>query len=113
VVPEGHHLSERTDVARIIVMSETSVDRGEVITLDERVAPAHMEDGHHSAQFVERVGWAVHDADEAASVGTTAGAAASNRDHQGVGDSDRITPRPGQVSRVQRTLRRRDAQTPD
>ena len=100
-------------MARIIVMSETSVDRGGVITLDERVAPAHMVDGHHSAQFVGRVGWAVHDADEAASVGATAGAAASNRDHKGVGDPHHITSRPGQVSRVRRTMRRRDAQTPD
>jgi hypothetical protein len=100
-------------VARIIVMSETSGDRGSVITLDERVAPAHMEDGHHSAQFVERVGWALHDADEAASVGTTAGHPASNRGHHDVGDSDQITARPRQVSRVQRTMRRRDAKTPD
>jgi hypothetical protein len=53
-------------VARIIVMSEPSVDCGEVITLDERVAPAHMENGHHSAELIERVGWAVHDADERA-----------------------------------------------
>jgi hypothetical protein len=45
-------------------MSEPSVDSDEVITLDERVAPEHMEDGHHSAQLVERVGWAIHDADE-------------------------------------------------
>ena len=91
-------------------MSETGVDRDAVITLDERVAPAHMEDGHHSAQFVERVGWAVHDADE---VGVTPGVAASNRDRQGVNGSDHMTPRPGQVSRVRRTLRRRDAQTTD
>ena len=50
---------------------------------------------------------------EAASVGETANAAASNRDHQGIGDSDQTMPRTGQVSRVQRTMRRRDAQTPD
>ena len=91
-------------------MSETGVDRDAVITLDERVAPAHMEDGHHSAQFVERVGWAVHDADEA---GAAAGVAASNRDRKGVDNSDHLTPRPGQITRVQQTLRRRDAQTTD
>ena len=97
-------------MARIIVMSETSVDHDGVITLDERVAPTHMEDGHHSAQFVGRIGWAVHDADEA---GANAGVAALNRERPGVGDSHHVTPRPGQVSWVQRTLRRRDAQTPD
>jgi hypothetical protein len=100
-------------MARIIVMSETSVDRDGVITLDERVAPVHMENGHHSAQFVERVGWAVHDADEAEYVGGTAEAAASHPDHEGAGDSDRGAPPPRQVSRVQRTMRRRDAETPD
>ncbi len=99
-------------MARIIVMSETSVDHDAVITLDERVATAHMEDGHHSAQFVGRVGWAVHDADEAAFVGEATGGAASNPDHRGVGEPDHLTPRPTQVSRVQRTMRRRDAQTP-
>jgi hypothetical protein len=100
-------------MARIIVMSETSVDRDGVITLDERVAPAHMENGHHSAQFVERVGWAVHDADEAEYVGGTAEAAASHPDHDGVGDPDRGAPPPGQLSRVQRTMRRRDSGTLD
>jgi hypothetical protein len=54
-------------MARIVVMSEPGVDRDYgVITLDETVAPAHLENGHQSAQLVERVGWAVHDADGAA-----------------------------------------------
>jgi hypothetical protein len=100
-------------MARIIVMSETSVDRDGVITLDERVAPAHMENGHHSAQFVERVGWAVHDAEDAEYAEATAEAAASHPDHDGVNDPDRGAPPPGQVSRVQRTMRRRDSETPD
>jgi hypothetical protein len=100
-------------MARIIVMSETSVDRDGVITLDERVAPAHMENGHHSAQFVERVGWAVHDADDAQYVGAIAEAAASHPEHEGVGDPDRGAPPPGQVSRVQRTMRHRDAERSD
>jgi hypothetical protein len=47
---------------RIIVMS---TEREGAITLDERVASADMESGHHAAQLIERVGWAVHDADEA------------------------------------------------
>ena len=54
-------------MARIVVMSEPGVDRDYgVITLDEKVAPVHLENEHHSAQLVERVGWAVHDADEVA-----------------------------------------------
>ena len=34
------------------------------ITLDERVTSADLRSGHHSAQLIERVGWAVHDADD-------------------------------------------------
>jgi hypothetical protein len=67
---------------RIIVMSESGTERegvisldemmsepitqpGGVVTLDERVASADLRSGHQSAQLVERVGWAVHDADDA------------------------------------------------
>ena len=50
---------------RIIVMSESGTQREGTITLDERVASADMRSGHHSAQLIERVGWAVHDADDA------------------------------------------------
>jgi hypothetical protein len=50
---------------RIIVMSETSMERAGAITLDEQVASADMRSGHHSAQLIERVGWALHDADDA------------------------------------------------
>lgn len=50
---------------RIIVMSESNSNgRAGAITLDERVASADMRSGHHAAQLIERVGWAVHDADE-------------------------------------------------
>ena len=50
---------------RIIVMSESSTQHEGAITLDERVASADMRSGHHAAQLIERVGWAVHDADDA------------------------------------------------
>ncbi|MEK6327228.1 MAG: hypothetical protein AABM66_06855 [Actinomycetota bacterium] len=46
-------------------MSESSTEREGGITLDERVASADMRSGHHAAQLIERVGWAVHDADDA------------------------------------------------
>ncbi len=73
---------------RIIVMSEPSAERegpitldemmsepitqpggaitppGGAITLDERVTSAGLRNGHHSAELIERVGWAVHDADD-------------------------------------------------
>ncbi len=66
---------------RIIVMSESNAERegaitldemmGEpntqsegAITLDERVTSDDLRSGHRSAQLIERVGWAVHDADD-------------------------------------------------
>ena len=51
---------------RIIVMSEPTTERYEgAITLDERVESADLQRGDESAQLVGRVGWAVHDADDA------------------------------------------------
>jgi hypothetical protein len=65
---------------RIIVMSESRAERqgafsldemmaetqpGGVVTLDECVTSADLRSGHQSAQLIERVGWAVHDADDA------------------------------------------------
>ena len=49
---------------RIIVMSDPSIEREGAVTLDERVTSANLRSGHDSAQLIERVGWAVHDADE-------------------------------------------------
>ena len=49
---------------RIIVMSEPNTPPEGAITLDERVTAADLRSGHHSAQLIERVGWAVHDADD-------------------------------------------------
>jgi hypothetical protein len=49
---------------RIIVTSEPTAEREGAITLNERVASADLRSDHHSAQLIERVGWAVHDADD-------------------------------------------------
>ena len=49
---------------RIIVMSEPNAEPESAITLDERVTPANLRSGHDSARLIERVGWAVHDAEE-------------------------------------------------
>ena len=45
-------------------MSESSTEHEGAITLDERVTSADMRSGHHADQLIERVGWAVHDADD-------------------------------------------------
>jgi hypothetical protein len=46
------------------VISEPDTEGESETTLDERVASAHLLDGSQSAQLIEPVGWAVHDADE-------------------------------------------------
>ena len=50
---------------RIIVMSDQSTEGEGRITLDERVASGDLRIEHQSAQLIERLGWAVHDADDA------------------------------------------------
>jgi hypothetical protein len=46
----------------IIVMSTSTTEHDGAITLREDVQPAHLASGHHAAQLIERVGWAVTDA---------------------------------------------------
>jgi hypothetical protein len=48
----------------IIVMSNESTDRSSAVMLSENVQPEHLISKHHSAQLIERVGWAVTDAKE-------------------------------------------------
>jgi hypothetical protein len=48
---------------KIIVISEHT-DGERRVTLEERVEPLHLEDEHSAAQLVERVGWAILDAEQ-------------------------------------------------
>jgi hypothetical protein len=55
-------------MARIIVTAEPTADRtlpdaGPVL-LDERVSSIHLADGHAAEQLIERLAWAVTDAEE-------------------------------------------------
>jgi hypothetical protein len=54
------------DMPKIIVVSERINGEG-VVTLEEQVVPAHLEDEHSAAQLVERLGWAIVDAEQAES----------------------------------------------
>jgi hypothetical protein len=51
-------------VPQIIVRTDRSDERGEAVMLRERVNVADFESDHFAAQLVERLGWAVSDADE-------------------------------------------------
>jgi hypothetical protein len=53
---------------RVIVTAESSDGRHEAIVHDERVLAANLDSDHSSAQLIERVGWALLDAEDIESV---------------------------------------------
>jgi hypothetical protein len=52
-------------MARIIVTTDAGNQPDAPVLLDERVCPEHLSDHHAAAQLIERLGWAVTDADDA------------------------------------------------
>ena len=52
-------------MARIIVTTEQSNQPDAPVLLDERVCSEHLSDDHAAAQLIERLGWAVTDAEQA------------------------------------------------
>ena len=60
---------------RIIVTTEGSARPDAPVLLDEWVYPEHLKDHHSADQLIERIGWAVNDADdlERSQVGAVAG----------------------------------------
>ena len=52
-------------MARIIVTTEHSTGPDAPVLLDELVCPDHLADHHTAIQLIERLGWAVTDADSA------------------------------------------------
>jgi hypothetical protein len=59
-------------MARIIVTADPqdarrtqSLDTGAPVLMDERVSSVHLSDDHASAQLIERLAWAVTDAEDA------------------------------------------------
>jgi hypothetical protein len=61
-------------MARIIV---TPDDRSDVVLLDERVNPIHLRSEVSSQQVIERLAWAVEDADASKREGATSPVAAA------------------------------------
>lgn len=49
---------------RIIVLAECGRGARHRVVMEERLVSAHLESDHASAQLVERLGWAIVDADE-------------------------------------------------
>ncbi|MCW3067617.1 MAG: hypothetical protein JWL67_242 [Solirubrobacterales bacterium] len=49
---------------RIIVTTEGSPRPDAPVLLEEWVNPQHLQDNHSAEQLIERIGWAVSDADD-------------------------------------------------
>jgi hypothetical protein len=56
---------EERPVTRIIVSADMRGSDEQRILLDEEVRPEHMSDEHSASQLLERLGWAVTDAERA------------------------------------------------
>ena len=51
---------------RVIVTADPSpVPRDDTVWLDEQVLSVHLSTGHAAAQFLERLAWAISDAEDA------------------------------------------------
>jgi len=50
-------------MARIIVTTDPSTQDAAPVLLDESVYSIHLDNDHNSAQLVERLGWAITDAE--------------------------------------------------
>jgi hypothetical protein len=57
--PTGRHL-----MPQILVVTDTAEEAGSTVVYRERVLSSDLESDHFSGQLVERVGWAVRDANE-------------------------------------------------
>jgi hypothetical protein len=49
---------------RIIVTTEPLPEPDRAMLLDERIASSDLESDHFAAQLIERIGWALYDADD-------------------------------------------------
>jgi hypothetical protein len=49
---------------RILVTTETLQEQDATMLLDERIAPSDLESDHFAEQLIERIGWALFDAED-------------------------------------------------
>jgi len=50
---------------RVLVTTDPTTRAGTAVLLDEQVQALHLSDDHSAMQFIERVGWAISDAEAA------------------------------------------------
>lgn len=51
-------------MARIIVTADPIADHAAAVLMDERVYSIHIDSDHNAAQLIERLGWAISDAED-------------------------------------------------
>jgi hypothetical protein len=52
-------------MARIIVTTDPTTNQAAPVLLDESVYSIHLDNDHNAAQLIERLGWAITDAENA------------------------------------------------
>jgi hypothetical protein len=52
-------------MARILIMTDRTRIRDSDVMLDERIATSDLDSDHFAAALIERIGWALADADDA------------------------------------------------
>jgi hypothetical protein len=50
-------------MARIIVTTDPTTDQAAPVLLDESVYSRDLDENHNAAQLIERLGWAINDAE--------------------------------------------------
>ena len=61
-----HHKINKGDLMPRIIVTTDPSDRADgptLLVLDERVYPVHLASDHSAAQLIERLGWAISDAE--------------------------------------------------
>jgi hypothetical protein len=71
---------------RVMVTTDQAELGGATVLLDEQVQPIHLSSDHSAMQFIERLGWAIRDAEEAERAGVERPARSRN-------SGARLTPR--------------------
>jgi hypothetical protein len=89
---------------RIIIETDGSQQHAPAVTLLERLVPADARTDHYLDQLVERVGWAVLDAEELEAAAAAAAAPAASHRRRRV-----VNPRVGDPARRPATDRRRES----
>jgi len=49
---------------RVLVTTDRAGRSGARVLFDEQVRPIHLSSGHAATQFIERLGWAISDAED-------------------------------------------------